>query len=133
VQITRWLGVSKSGYYEWYDRPASDAEARREELKLKIGTLFESFGGVYGYRRIHAELLRGGERVGPELSRNLMRELDLVPLQPKPYKRTTIPGDPEHAMADLVDRDFSAERPGVKLVGDITYLHPHPAGLAVPR
>ena len=51
-----------------------------------------------------------------------MRELNLVPLQPKPYKRTTIPGEPEQAVADLVDRNFSADRPGVKLVGDITYI-----------
>jgi len=122
AQMTGWLGVSKSGYYEWCARPVSASEARRDELKVKIATLFEEFGGVYGYRRIHAELIRAGERVGPELVRKLMRELNLVPLQPKPYKRTTIPGKPEQAVADLVDRDFSADRPGVKLVGDITYI-----------
>ena len=122
AQMTGWLGVSKSGYYEWCARPVSAIEARRDELKVKIATLFEEFGGVYGYRRIHAELIRAGEQVGPELVRKLMRELNLVPLQPKPYKRTTIPGEPEQAVADLVDRNFSADRPGVKLVGDITYI-----------
>lgn len=122
AQMTGWLGVSKSGYYEWCARPVSDTQARRDELKVKIATLFNEFGGVYGYRRIHAELIRAGEQVGPELVRKLMRELNLVPLQPKPYKRTTIPGEPEQAVADLVDRNFSADRPGVKLVGDITYI-----------
>jgi putative transposase len=122
AQMTDWLGVSKSGYYEWCARPVSDAAARRDELKVKIAALFNEFGGVYGYRRVHAELVRAGEQVGPELVRKLMRELNLVPLQPKPYKRTTIPGEPEQAVADLVDRNFSADRPGVKLVGDITYI-----------
>jgi transposase InsO family protein len=122
AQMTGWLGVSKSGYYEWWARPVCDTAARRDQLKVKIATLFNEFGGVYGYRRIHAELIRAGEQVGPELVRKLMRELNLVPLQPKPYKRTTIPGEPEQPVADLVDRNFSADRPGVKLVGDITYI-----------
>jgi len=117
-----WLAVSKSGFYEWLSRPASAAAQRREELKIKITTLFDLSGSTYGYRRIHAELVRAGERVGDELVRKLMRELNLVPVQPKPYKRTTIPGEADPAVADLVARDFTAERPGAKLVGDITFI-----------
>lgn len=117
-----WLAVSKSGFYEWLSRPASAAAQRREELKIKITTLFDLSGSTYGYRRIHAELVRAGERVGDELVRKLMRELNLVPVQPKPYKRTTIPGQADPAVADLVARDFTAERPGAKLVGDITFI-----------
>jgi transposase InsO family protein len=122
VQMCAWLAVSKSGYYEWFDRSPSDAERRRELLKIKIATLFDLFDGTYGYRRIHAELLRAGEQVGDELVRKLMRELNLVAVQPKPYKRTTIQSDVEPTAPDLVARDFTAERPGVKLVGDITYI-----------
>ena len=122
AQMTDWLGVSKSGYYEWLGRLPSPAQARREELKIKVRALFNEFDGTYGYRRIHAELTRAGEHVGPELVRKLMREVNLVAVQPKPYKRTTIPGEPQQAVADLVRRDFSAERPGGKLVGDITYI-----------
>ena len=117
-----WLAVSKSGYYEWLDRPVSDAEVRREDLKLKVKALFDSFGGTYGYRRIHAELLRAGEVVGDELVRKLMRMMNLVAVQPKPYKRTTIAGESAHPVPDLVARDFTAAQPGVKLVGDITYI-----------
>jgi transposase InsO family protein len=122
AQMTGWLGVSKSGYYEWLNRPPSDTQTRREDLALKIRALFDEFGGTYGYRRLHAELARGGEPVGDELVRKLMREMNLVAVQPKPYKRTTIPGEPAQPVADLVCRDFSAERPGGKLVGDITYI-----------
>lgn len=74
-QMFSWLGVSKSGYYEWLNRPASPSERRRDLFKVKIKTLFDSFGGTYGYRRIHAELVRAGERVGAALVRRLMREL----------------------------------------------------------
>ncbi len=122
VLMCTWLAVSTSGFYEWLRRPASAAARRREDLKTKVATLFDLFGGVYGYRRIHAELIRAGETVGQELVRKLMRELNLVPLQPKPYKRTTIAGEPATGTPDLVARDFTATRPGVKLVGDITYI-----------
>lgn len=122
TQMFRWLGVSKSGYYEWLGRLPSAAARRRELLKVKITTLFDSFGGTYGYRRIHAELLRAGERVGDELVRRLMRDLGLVPVQPRPYRVTTVHGDDEPTTPDLVRREFTAERPGVKLVGDITFI-----------
>jgi putative transposase len=119
--MCRWLSVSKSGYYEWKDRPASAAQRRRDLLKIKIKTLFESFDGTYGYRRLHAELLRGGEQVSDELVRQLMRELGLVACQPRPYRITTVRGTGAPT-DDLLGRDFTAETPGTKLVGDITYI-----------
>jgi transposase InsO family protein len=122
VQMCRWLSVSKSGYYEWLGRPMSNTAKRREDLKIKIRVLFDYYEGTYGYRRIHAELIRGGEQVGSELVRRLMRELDLYPCQPRPYKTTTVRGADEPGTPDLVNRNFDAEFPGTKLVGDITYI-----------
>ena len=111
VRMCAWIGVSKSGYYEWLDRRPSAAARRRELLADKIRALFEAFGGTYGYRRIHAELLRADERVGPELVRRLMRELGLVPVQPRPFRTTTVPDPDAPDTVDLVRRDFTADRP----------------------
>ena len=77
VQMCRWLGVSKSGYYDWRSRPQSATARRRELLKIKIKALFEANDGTYGYRRMRAALVRGGEQAGEELVRQLMRELGL--------------------------------------------------------
>ena len=63
-RICALVGVSKSGYYEWRCRPVSAAQQRRELLADKIRALFKAFKATYGYRRIHAELLRGGTYEG---------------------------------------------------------------------
>jgi transposase InsO family protein len=123
VKMCTWLRVSKSGFYEWRDRPISATARRREYLKAHIVQHFELSRQTYGYRRIHAALRRQGEQVSPELVRDLMRELDLRPCQPRPFRPTTTVADPAGAAApDLVDRDFTAAAPGTKFVGDITYI-----------
>ena len=60
MQVCEWLGVSKSGFYDWRTRPQSEAAQRRELLEIKIKTLFEANNSEYGYRRIRvSELNRG--------------------------------------------------------------------------
>ena len=121
-KMCSWIGVSASGFYEWRSRPQSLTAARRVRLAALVAAAFEAGRGAYGYRRVHAALARWGEQVSPELVRGLMRQLGLVACQPRPYKVTTRADAAAAATPDLVDRDFTAEVPGAKLVGDITYL-----------
>jgi putative transposase len=122
AQMCEWLGISKSGYYEWRSRPQSAAAKRRELLKIKVKALFEFNNEEYGYRRVHAALARGGERCSPELVRALMRELGLEPCQPRPWRHSLTEQGQAGPIPDLVNRDFAAEKPGQKMVGDITYI-----------
>jgi len=116
-----WIGVSASGFYEWRSRPQSATGARRVRLAALVGKAFEVGRCSYGYRRVHAQLVRWGERVSPELVRAVMRQLGLVACQPRPYKVTTRADAAAAATPDLVGRDFTAAVPGTRLVGDITY------------
>jgi putative transposase len=123
ASMCAWAGVSTSGYYGWRDRPASATTRRREELKRLIRAVFDDSDGTYGYRRVHAALARQGQRCSLELIRALMRELGLVSCQPRPWRPTTTqPGDAPTPVPDLVARDFTAQAPGTKMVGDITYI-----------
>lgn len=122
TQLCGWLGVSKSGYYDWRSRPESATAQRRELLKIKIKALFEANNEEYGYRRMHETLARGGEQCCPELVRQLMRELGLEPCQPKPWRRSLTEQGVAGPIPDLVNRDFTAGQPGEKMVGDITYI-----------
>ncbi|MEV4179665.1 IS3 family transposase [Nonomuraea sp. NPDC049709] len=122
ARMCAWLGVSRSGYYEWRGRPASAAAQRRALLAALVAEIFAGSHETYGYRRVHAALARRGEHCSAELVRALMREQGLVPAQVRAFRpATTVQGD-FRGIPDLVGRDFTAERPGLKLVGDITYV-----------
>ncbi len=113
-----WLAVSTSGFYHWAIRPQSATAARREALIARIQPFFEESGGTHGYRRIHVDLAAEQTECSPELVRQIMRQIGLGACQPRPFRITTEP-DAEAAatMPGLVKRDFTATRPGVKVVG----------------
>ncbi|GAT69458.1 integrase [Planomonospora sphaerica] len=73
---------------------------------------------------MHAKLLRRGESCSAEPVRALMREQGLVPAQVRTFRPTTTAQGAFRGIPDLVGRDFTATRPGLKLVGDITGV-PH--------
>jgi putative transposase len=77
----------------------------------------------YGYRRLHAQLVREGEHAGRDQIARLMGAAGIqgAKRRGKPW-RTTI-ADPEaQRAADLVKRDFTATAPDRLWVGDFTYL-----------
>lgn len=119
--MCRWAGVSRSGYYEWRDRAPSATARWRARLGEIVEYLFHDSDATYGYRRVHAALARAGEHADPDTVRSIMRERGLIACQPRRRgPRTTIPA--AATATDLVARDFTATEPGVKLVGDITYI-----------
>jgi transposase InsO family protein len=122
TRMCAWLEVSKSGYYEWRSRPESATAKRREELRLLIKKAFDDSDGTYGHRRVWAQLARWGVRAGVELVRALMRGLGLVACQPRPWRPSTTRQGQAGPVPDLVNRDFTAQVPGEKMVGDITYI-----------
>jgi putative transposase len=123
VKMCRWIEVSRSGFYEWRNAPESATAKRRGIIALIVEKSFYESNETYGYRRVHADLVAWGVPAGQELVRSVMRELDLVPCQPKPWRFSLTEGDgQEHDIPDLVNRDFTADAPGEKMVGDITYI-----------
>jgi putative transposase len=116
------LRVSSSGYYNWLSREVSETRKLQDSMTVLIKAIFYRSRETYGYRRIAAALERQGRPAGPEFVRKLMRAADLHPKQRRAYKRTTVSDPAAEAPPDLVDRDFTADVPGRKLVGDITYI-----------
>jgi len=110
--------VSESGFYAWRARPPSERAIRHAWLTDLIRKIHLDFRGVYGYRRVHAELTLGhGLAVGEEAVWLLMRKAGLQGLSGRPaYRR--IPNQP--TASDLVDRNFARSDPDRLWVTDIT-------------
>ena len=114
----RVLAVSESGYYAWRSRPPSERAIRHAWLTDLIRQVHLDARGVYGYRRVHAELTLGrGVAAGAEAVGLLMRRAGLQGLSGRPrYRR--IPHQP--SAGDLVDRNFARSEPDRLWVTDIT-------------
>lgn len=76
---------------------------------------------TYGYRRVHAQLAREGIVCCDSLVRDLMVVEGLVSCHPAPWRYLTAQ-DGTAGPEDLIGRDFTATKPGVRFVGDITQI-----------
>jgi len=118
------LKVPRSSFYAWRNRVETPTQARRRALAVQVRRVFDDSRQTSGCRRVAAQLNREGLECSVGLVADVMRELGLQAVQPRAYKRTTIPGEQPVTPADLLERDFdpASSGPGERFVGDITYL-----------
>ncbi len=77
-RLCRILGVSRSGYYAWRSRPASEKRACFDAvLSEKIETIHRNSRATYGAPRVHAELRAIGIRCSRKRVARLMRRAKL--------------------------------------------------------
>ncbi|WP_398862946.1 DDE-type integrase/transposase/recombinase [Streptomyces sp. C11-1] len=77
---------------------------------------------THGVPRVHAELRRLGRRANRKRAARLMREHGIPGVTRHRRRSLTRPDKKARPAPDLIGRDFHAETPGTKLVGDITAL-----------
>jgi putative transposase len=116
------LGVSRSGYYDWRDRPSSKRSREDAILTAKIGETYRRSRETYGSPRVHAELRELGIRCGRKRVERLMRQAGLRGCMRGQRRGTTRRGKGAAAAEDLVKRNFVATRMDTIWVADITYV-----------
>ena len=120
--ICRVLPIAPSTYYDAKRRPPSARALRDEELRAEIGRVHAEHFGVYGAGKVWRQLGREGIGVARCTVERLMRELGLQGVRRGRARRTTTPDVTAPGPADLVERDFSAERPNQLWVADLTHV-----------
>ncbi len=126
----KWLcavvEIARSSFYAWL--AGADARAARvgadEVLAARIRTVHDE-DNTYGAPRITAELNDGApadQRVNHKRVARVMRTAGIAGYRRRRRVKTTTPDPASQKVPDLLDRDFTAEQPNARYVGDITYL-----------
>lgn len=116
------LGVSRSGYYDWKDRPPSQRDIFTQQLLGQIIHLHKVHKQRYGSPRIHAALVQQGVHVSRGCVERLMHKHQIAALRAKRHKRVYIQRQQQKASPNVLDRDFKATAPNSKWVSDITFI-----------
>ena len=115
--------VNKSSYYHWIQEGCVIKRVDRQ-LNNLINTIFVQGRGNYGTRRIQDKLKElYGLLVSRQRISRIMKDLNLKVQMKRRYKNTT---DSNHNLPiapNILNRDFYANYPDEKYVGDITYIH----------
>jgi putative transposase len=119
--MCRMLGVSRSGYYGWRDRPPSKRSRENAALAEKIHEIHERSRKTYGSPRVYAELRSLGIRCSRKRVARLMREAGVRGCM-RGKRRTTCRGKRVAPAEDLVKRKFAATQMDRVWVADITYV-----------
>lgn len=117
------LGVTSGGYYAWKKRPNSRRLVEDDRFSPMIRSIFEQHHGNYGVPRVTAELRALGHRINFKRVERLMKEMHLRGKQKCKFRpRTTVTDGEAEFSPNVLEQDFTAEKPNQKWVGDITYL-----------
>ena len=127
-QVLREAGlqIAPSTYYAAKARPPSARAVRDAELIVDIRTAHKANLGVYGARKIHAELNRSGVPVARCTVERLMRQEGIQGIRRDKTRKTTFGENAEtERPEDLVERRFEATAPNQLWVADLTYIRTH--------
>ena len=125
--ICKQLPIAPSTYYEQKAREADasrlpERAVRDAQLRTEIEQVWKEHFGVYGARKVWRQLQREGLEVARCTVERLMRGMGLKgAVRGRTYK-TTISDEALDRPADLVQRNFSADRPNQLWVADLTYV-----------
>ena len=117
------MGASRSGFHAWLNRSPSARTRSDEAVGQQVKASFLASDRTYGTRRVWRDLLADGVECGLHRIERLMR---LQALRARPRRRRLPKDDGDRQVANvpanLLDRQFAAERPNQKWIADFTYI-----------
>ena len=121
--MSRFLGVSTSGFYSYINRIESEQAKRNKEVKESITQIYNESHQIYGAPKITHLLKEQGHVIAEKTVGNYMRELGIKAIWVSPYRRTTIDSDFDTNLKNILKRNFNPKSPNAVWVSDITYIY----------
>jgi putative transposase len=117
------LDVSRSSYYAWDKRPESKRSKENKKLLEKIKDIHNDSGKVYGSIKIGKKLNNGkNPHINHKRIERLMSENGIKSKVTKKFKATTNSNHKLPVAENILNRDFTVDKPNEKMVSDITYV-----------
>ena len=118
--MCNFFKVSRSGYYGYVKRMSNPEFDQK--LADKIAECQQFCHKTYGYRRVHIWLQKQGINYNPKIVLRVMQKYGLLSeiLRRRKYRQM---GEHLHKYQNILNREFTAEKPNQKWVTDISYIH----------
>lgn len=120
--LCRCLGVTRSGFYAWSQRPPSPRRLQDRELLQRLRVVHTNHRRAYGRPRLHRALRDEGVRISPKRVARLMRAAGLTARGRRAFRVTTDSTHRYPAAANHLDRRFAVAPPHHSWAADITAL-----------
>lgn len=121
-EMAKALSVSRSGYYQFIKRKPSKREQENERLLQEIRVIHQDSRAIYGSPRIHAQLQRQGALCSRKRVVRLMKQEGIEAKMRKRFRTTTRVNSSAKKAPNLLQQNFTAEKPNQRWVSDITYI-----------
>ena len=123
IRMCRILEVKTSSYYAWRKRPVSKREQENIKLQDEIKVIFEINEGRYGSPRVFKDLIKSGKLCSLKRVARLMRKNNLVSkIKRRKFKNKMGSVPEDEACPNIVNRNFTPDKPNQIFVTDITYI-----------
>lgn len=122
VMMSRVLGVSRAGFYEWLKREPSAQAQRREEVGEALEAVFHRHKRRYGAPRLRRALNAAGVGCSQNYVAKLMRARSLRAHNGRGFRYIRPVEATTQVKENVLGRDFSSPGPNRKWVSDITYI-----------
>jgi putative transposase len=108
--LCRVLGVSRSGFHAWHQRPQAPRVGADALLAAQVASVYKRSRSTYGSPRVHAELRAKGVRVSRKRVERLMRENGLEARRKRRFRRTTDSRHVDPIAPNVVARNFEVSK-----------------------
>jgi transposase InsO family protein len=123
TKLCSLLRVSRAGFYAWCGRAPSKRAVEDTRIAVLVREAHERSRRTYGSPRVHVELAEAHQVfVSRKRVIRIMQQEGLKARVRKRFKCTTMSEHDQPVAANLLARDFEADRPNQKWVGDTTEL-----------
>ena len=104
------------------NRTPTDTEKRREYIKTKIQDIYDESKQNYGAPKITRKLRQNGEIISERTVGKYMKEMGIRAQWVKPWTITTIDSDFSNELQNILNEQFTPDRPNAVWCSDITYI-----------